>query len=183
MPSSLISHLNTPSLQSFGLHVGGMISIPSKDAQARPQYTHYQPYTAGAPLPDGVTDPFEGLPFRAFAEKMGDRIVPVVQAAREDHRRAVKEGRAAADAAQPAAITVPHLLPFTRWAAQSETFKATFVVEGPDAHKKARLSWYHPDDTMVPRGWFSQGLMADLKYYMPFGLGGSAAAAANVQAQ
>lgn len=29
---------------------------------------------------------------------------------------------------------------------------------------------YHPDDTMVPRDWWSGGLLADLKYYSPFGL-------------
>lgn len=29
---------------------------------------------------------------------------------------------------------------------------------------------------MVPRDWWSGGLLADLKYYSPFGWGGAAAA-------
>lgn len=29
---------------------------------------------------------------------------------------------------------------------------------------------------MVPRGWLTQGLLADMAYYMPFGLGGAGAA-------
>lgn len=32
-------------------------------------------------------------------------------------------------------------------AAQSETMKSTFVVDKQD-QKRARLSWYHPDDTV-----------------------------------
>jgi hypothetical protein len=31
---------------------------------------------------------------------------------------------------------------------------------------------------MVPRGWLTQGLLADIKYYMPFGLGAAPASEA-----
>jgi len=55
-----------------------------------------------------------------------------------------------------------------RRAANSLRFRQTFIAEPPKDRKKARLSWYHPDDTMVPRDWFRGGLMADLAYYSPF---------------
>ena len=79
----------------------------------------------------------------------------------------------------PALRACPCLpLPACR-AASSTKFRSTFIADPPKERKKARLSWYHPDDTMVPRDWFQGGLMEDLKYYMPFGLGsGSSAAAA-----
>ena len=53
-------------------------------------------------------------------------------------------------------------------AANNASIRDTFVAEDPKIRKKARLSWYHPDDTMVPRDWFKGGLLEDLKYYSPF---------------
>lgn len=43
-------------------------------------------------------------------------------------------------------------------AAQNKTFQSTFVAEEPKERKKARLSWYHPDDTVglycvAPLAW------------------------------
>ena len=62
---------------------------------------------------------------------------------------------------------VPAVLPFTHWAANSDRVRAT-LVDDKATRPKARLSWYHPDDTMVPRDWFRSGLLEDLKYYRPF---------------
>lgn len=56
----------------------------------------------------------------------------------------------------------------TRRAASSASIRDTLIAEDPKTRKKARMSWYHPDDTMVPRDWFKGGLLADLKYYSPF---------------
>ena len=33
-------------------------------------------------------------------------------------------------------------------ASQSEMFKSTLIAEDPKTRKRARLSWYHPDDTV-----------------------------------
>ena len=33
-------------------------------------------------------------------------------------------------------------------AQKTDSFKSTFVAEDPKNRKKARLSWYHPDDTV-----------------------------------
>ena len=57
----------------------------------------------------------QGLPFRAFAERVGEAILPAVKAMREEQRRARVDGRAAAEAAEVETLAVPHLLPFTRW--------------------------------------------------------------------
>lgn len=99
-----------------------------------------------------------------------------------DHRAGVAAARAAAGeaaAAPPASIPFPHFLPFTRWAAASPAVRATLVAPAPADRPKARLSWYHPDDGMVPRGWWRAGLLADLAYYKPFqAVEGAAPAAA-----
>lgn len=87
---------------------------------------------------------------------------------REQQREAARQSREAAESAEVAMPEVPHFLPFTRWMASSNRIRATFV-DDKASRKRARLSWYHPDDTMVPRDWFRGGLLADLKYYNPFG--------------
>ena len=120
-------------------------------------------------------DPFEGLPFRAFAERMGDAIMPALEAARDDKRSTAVGNRHSSENAQILVPEVPHVLPFTRWAANSNTIRSTFIAEDPATRKKARLSWYHPEDTMVPRGWWKGGLLADFKYYNPFNLAEPAA--------
>lgn len=151
--------------KSFKLHVGGLISLPTKTMD-RPKYD--QLAAEDAPPQASVRDPFEGLPFRNFAERWGERIMPVVEHARDTQRGMDRSSLAAAAVAVPQAPHVPHILPFTRWAASSEALQRTLVAEAPKDRKKARLSWYHPDDSMVPRDWFKGGLLADLAYYRPF---------------
>jgi hypothetical protein len=126
-----------------------VLNIPTPDARALPH--HAQP-SAAEHATATLTDPFEGLPFAALAERFGGQVLPALQAAREEKRRGTRESRAAAAAAAAAPPPVPHFLPFTRWAAHNESFRATFVdVDDPKLRKKARLSWYHPDDTVSRR--------------------------------
>ena len=40
-------------------------------------------------------------------------------------------------------------------AQQTERFKSTFIADDPKSRKKARLSWYHPDDTVCPLPYHS----------------------------
>jgi len=126
--------------QSYTLNIGAMLTLPSSDAHAKPEYSKLEESSS-------MHDPFEGLPFRAFAERMGERILPTVEAARQHQRQSVVEGRIYAEKAQPVVPHVPHILPFTRWAAKSEAFRSTLVVDETN-RKKPRLSWYHPDDTV-----------------------------------
>lgn len=53
----------------------------------------------------------QGMPFRDFVERVGEHVLPALQAAREEQRR----GAGAAASADVALPHVPHLLPFTRW--------------------------------------------------------------------
>jgi hypothetical protein len=151
--------------KTFSLHIGADLKLPTPNAE---RHSSYEAAPAAMPAAQAASDPFEGLPFRAMAERMGAAMSPVVQAVKEDARtkRLREAGLLGNQQAEVAVPSIPHFLPFTRWAAQSETMKSTFVVEGE--RKRARLSWYHPDDTMVPRGWWKLGLLEDLKYYKPF---------------
>lgn len=105
------------------------------------------------------------------AQALGERVMPAYELIKEEARasKAAAARRSGAAAAPPElkASSVPHFLPFTRWAAQSKVVQDTFVMD-EKSKKKARLSWYHPDDTMVPRDWFCGGLLKDLAYYKPF---------------
>lgn len=86
---------------------------------------------------------------------------------REQQREAAAQAKCAAEGAELVVLQVPHVLPFTRWAANNSRIRSTFV-DDKSTRQKARLSWYHPDDAMVPRDWFKGGLLEDLRYYRPF---------------
>ncbi|KAK9906717.1 hypothetical protein WJX75_006708 [Coccomyxa subellipsoidea] len=95
-----------------------------------------------------------------------DLQIPLIKEEQEAAKKAARAmGKQVAELHVP---QIPHVLPFTRWAAQSKVMQSTFVVDESKDRKKARLSWYHPDDTMVPRDWFRGGLLKDLAYYRPF---------------
>lgn len=86
-----------------------------EDEEHQPQQTPQQAATLG------VMDPFEGLPFRKFAESCGEYLMPAVETLKEDMRS--ERGAAAARADQPLQVpNVPHFLPFTRWCVLSLRF-------------------------------------------------------------
>lgn len=171
-PAALLQALlaEKEKIKSFKMHIGASLHIPTRNAKELP--VPEQP-AAGVEVGAAAADPFEGLPFRGLAERLGGSMLPALEAAREAERQAKLSGRRAAEEAEPFVPPVPHLLPFTRLAASSTEFRSTFIAEPPKDRKKVRLSWYHPDDTMVPRDWFRGGLLADIKYWSPFGLGGN----------
>ncbi|KAL6776317.1 hypothetical protein ACKKBG_A20650 [Auxenochlorella protothecoides x Auxenochlorella symbiontica] len=170
-PSAALAFENAPSKRavnkSYVLHIGAALNIPTDNARERPAMQQQPALSSQSADPTAVRDPFEGVPFRGLADKLGEMMMPSVEAMREQQRMSATQLRLAAEAAEVMVPAVPHLLPITRWAANNERIRATFV-DDKATRKKARLSWYHPDDTMVPRGWFTQGLLADLKYYTPF---------------
>lgn len=120
-------------------------------------------------MPVAPQDPFYGLPFYALAEYLGERAMPALEAAKKEQINQKRQARMDGSTMEVKAPYIPPLLPVTRWASQDERFRSTLVVDDASP-KKARMSWYHPEDTMVPRDWFSRGLLDDLKYYSPFGL-------------
>ncbi|DBA92643.1 hypothetical protein WJX77_012298 [Trebouxia sp. C0004] len=154
-------------IKTFSLHIGADLKIPTVDkrkthvAEAQPRLSSTEKAAA--------SDPFAGLPLKAWADRLGDRVAPAFQAVQEEQRRSNLAAAKMQRSNQPLAVPqVPHLFPITRWAAQNETIQKTLVADDNKTRPKARLSWYHPDDTMVPRGWWKMGLLEDLKYYRPF---------------
>lgn len=121
------------------MHVGASINIPCLNNRdlPRPDYGQSQAAAAAA-----AADPFEGLPFRAMADRLGEAVMPTMQAAREAERAGRRAQRAAIEQGEVVIMpTVPHVLPFTRWAASSTKFQSTFIADPPKERKRARLSW------------------------------------------
>lgn len=60
-------------------------------------------------------DPFEGLPLRAWAEKLGERVMPAYEVIKEEQAAAKKAAKALGKQVQEVYVpSIPHLLPFTR---------------------------------------------------------------------
>ena len=101
--------------QSFQLHIGADLKLPTSSTRIRSGITI--PMAAQPLEPTAAPrDYFDGLPLKAWAERLGERVMPTVELVREEHRR-VKSAAAQLKAAAPemAIPHVPHLLPFSRW--------------------------------------------------------------------
>jgi len=101
-------------------------------------------------------------PFAGVAKRVGDLAEPLLIA--------IQESRKPENQVDPKDIPlfvpeVPHLLPVTRLLRDNALLRDMLVYDANKPAVKPRLSWYHPDDTMVPRGWFQEGLMMDFEYY------------------
>ena len=61
-------------------------------------------------------DYFEGLPLRAWAERLGERVMPTVELVKQEHIRVKAAAAKLRETAPEVRVPeVPHLLPFTRW--------------------------------------------------------------------
>mmetsp|Transcript_11936 Transcript_11936/g.16178 ORF Transcript_11936/g.16178 Transcript_11936/m.16178 type:complete len:186 (+) Transcript_11936:109-666(+) len=101
-----------------------------------------------------------------LADQIGELAAPLLAAIKEDQRNKAQGPLLAKVESPPMYVPeVPHLLPISRWCRENETLKDILVAPEAESLPKARLSWYHPDDTMVPRDWFKEGLLDDFEYY------------------
>ena len=100
-------------MQSFQLHIGANLPLPTRENQVQ----------LGAPVDPHPLKPavarknyFEGLPLRAWAERLGERVMPTVELVQEEHRRA-KAAAAKLTASAPALAvpSVPAFLPISKW--------------------------------------------------------------------
>jgi len=102
----------------------------------------------------------EDAPFLNFANSIGDAF--------QVDGEAFKSSANAEASSAPQKIyvpSIPHLLPVTRWATENAYVRDLLVFD-ETKRQKPRLSWYNPyDTTWAPTDWFSDGLMADMKYY------------------
>lgn len=149
------------------MHVGADLDIFTRDAAWYPQ---------PEAVPERSADPFAELPLRNLAERLGEHFQPVAKAIQEEHERGRGAARKqfAAQAAGPDDIRIPSLLPITKWydilcvcgflvwvfcpfftrsqcrTAENATIRNTLIADDPKTRKRARLSWYHPEDTVRP---------------------------------
>jgi len=136
---------------------------------------------ATSPASASSRDPFEGIPFRGLAEYLGAGYMDAVEESKKVKKKSAggKAGSVAADeeevAQQMGAIT--SLFPVTSYVAKN--LRSTFVVDSDKSKRRTRLSWYNPNDGMVPANWFKDGLIADMHWYRPFTKGNGWAAKAN----
>lgn len=72
-----MNRLCFPCLQTFSLHIGADLKLPTPDAA---RHSRFEAAPAAVPQVEAASDPFSGLPFRALAERMGEAMSPVVQA-------------------------------------------------------------------------------------------------------
>lgn len=122
-------------------------------------------------------DPFEDIPFKGLAEYLGGSYLDSMEQTKESEEKK-NEGSSNHPLCRPirseevhAAMPVPRFLPFTSVFARTDAFKSTFVVDDDKSKRKTRLSWYNPQDGMVPSNWLKDGLLADMKWYKPFAEG------------
>jgi hypothetical protein len=147
----------------FKLHIGADLMIPGmKNLSRQASIAQKRASESDSDAKSG------GLPLQSLAEYLGEKAMPALDAVREEQQRHIRDAKVSRRHIEPSVPYIPPMLPVTRWASKDAQFRATLVVDD-DASRKARLSWYHPDDTMVPRDWFSRGLLEDMKYYNPFG--------------
>lgn len=66
-------------LQTFSLHIGADLKLPTENSQ---RHSRFEAAPTAVPAAQAASDPFEGLPFRAWAERMGEAMSPVVRAVR-----------------------------------------------------------------------------------------------------
>lgn len=121
-------------------------------------------------------DPFEDIPFRGLAEYLGGSYLDAMEQTKEDKKtKGNSHGNHNNKPMQRSediqAMPVPRFLPFTSCFAKTDAFKSTFVVDDDKSKRRTRLSWYNPQDGMVPTNWLKDGLLADLKWYKPFAEG------------
>lgn len=101
-------------LQSFNLHIGADLKIPTVDkrkthvVEAQPQLSAIERAAA--------SDPFAGLPLKAWADRLGERVAPAFQAVQEEQRQSNLAAAKTNKLNQPLAVPqVPHLFPISRW--------------------------------------------------------------------
>lgn len=142
------------------MHVGADLDIFTRDASWVPQ--------PEAVPEKSVVDPFADLPLRALAERLGEHFQPVAKAIQEEHERGRGDARKqfAAQAVGPDELRIPSVLPITKWyecpfpckhasilstphrTAENPAIRNTLIADDPKTRKRARLSWYHPEDTV-----------------------------------
>jgi hypothetical protein len=120
------------------------------------------------------------MPLGATAEAIGRAFGPGLDALASVERAKLRGASASAENAAETGLYVPDIPMFlcaTRLVRDSAFVRSVLVHDERAPRTKPRLSWYDArDNSWVPRGWYADGLKADLEFY--FGNGASASASA-----
>ena len=111
----------------------------------------------------------EYVPFESLANSLAAGILETAREARTgattaQPRVTKRQQQRELGAAFVEKMSIPKYLPCTRAINESEALRSVFVVDDKEP-RKARFAWYNPNDTMVPSGWLSDGLLADIRFY------------------
>lgn len=107
-------------------------------------------------------------PFQKAAGRLSDAVNPIIAQLSKEKKDESKLKSKDVPLFVPA---IPHLLPVARWVRDNETWRQILIHDDETPPPVPRLSWYHPEDTFIPRGWFKDGLVGDWNYYFgPLGL-------------
>ena len=103
-----------PLFQSFNLHIGADLKIPTVDKR-NTHVVEVQPQLSATERA-AASDPFAGLPMKAWADRLGERVAPAFQAVQDEQRRSNLAAAKTNRLNQPLAVPqVPHLFPISRW--------------------------------------------------------------------
>lgn len=59
---------------------------------------------------------------------------------------------------------LPFFCPITKKIRDNETIRDILIYNSSN-QIKPRFSWYNPDEGMIPKNWFEEGIKSDLSYY------------------
>ena len=106
----------------------------------------------------------EEMPLGDAARAIGEALAPMATAA--GTARAAGRARGGTPATELYVPDIPVFLCAARMARDSAYVRSVLVHDERKPRMKPRLSWYDATDaSWAPRGWFEDGIKADLRYY------------------
>ena len=108
--------------------------------------------------------PSEEMPLGDAARAIGEALAPMATAAGGARGGTRASARDAGD--ELYVPDIPVFLCAARMARDSAYVRSVLVHDERKPRMKPRLSWYDATDaSWAPRGWFEDGIKADLRYY------------------
>ena len=105
------------------------------------------------------------MPLGDAARASGEALAPMATAAGTAAREAGR-ARGGTPATELYVPDIPVFLCAARMARDSAYVRSVLVHDERKPRMKPRLSWYDATDaSWAPRGWFEDGIKADLRYY------------------
>ena len=101
-------------MQSFSLWLGADLKIPTVDKRQTHVVENVPQLSASERA--AASDPFAGLPLRAWADRVGERVAPAFKAIQEEQRMSNLTAAKTRRLEQPLAVpSIPHVFPITKW--------------------------------------------------------------------